>query len=257
MAGAGERGPVRLAILLGSIAGLIVIGVKTSSGSDGASASHRAAERDHPPGKIVAAVARRAVPRTVRRQIAEPQVHGAEAVRASGVTYLLGGSRRGPKGAKVPVASVLRVASQGPPPRVAKLPIAVTGAAAAAVGDRIYALGGRLAGGRPSRQVQEYDVATERSVIAGRLPRAVTRASALTLDGFVYLLGGITDRSPTKAIVRFDPWRNTAALAGHLPVPGSGGSAAATRSRRGYLVGARAPGTPRLNFVIRVRPWRE
>jgi hypothetical protein len=257
MAGAGERGPMRLAILLGSIAALIVIGVKTIGGSDGASASHRAAERDHPPGKIVAVVARRAVPRTVRRHDAEAQVHGAAAVRASGVSYLLGGSRPGAKGAKVPVASVLRVAGHSPPTRVAKLPIAVTGAAAAAIGDRIYALGGRLAGGGPSRLIQEYDVATERSVVAGRLPRPVTDSSALTLDGFVYLLGGITNGSPARAIVRFDPWRNTAALVGRLPVPASGGAATAVRSRRGYLVGARVPGTPHLNFVLSIRPRRE
>jgi hypothetical protein len=82
---------------------------------------------------------------------------------------------------------------------------ASAGAAGAAVGDRIYALGGRLANGRPSDLIEEYDVVTERSVIAGRLPRPVTDSAALTLGDFVYLIGGRVGDSPSREIVRFDP----------------------------------------------------
>ncbi|HEY6652816.1 MAG TPA: hypothetical protein VI028_01690 [Solirubrobacterales bacterium] len=250
MAGSGDGGPVRLAILVASIIGLIVIGVRTAGGPQGASASRRAAARDHPAGKVVAIAARRALPLSVRRQMGAPRSAGVATVRTSRATYLLGGTRPGAKGTRVPVASVLRVMGNGPPTRVAKLPVAVTDAAGAALGDRIYALGGRLANGRATDLIQEYDVATEHSVIAGKLPGPVTNGSALTLDGFVYLVGGLVDGSPTRAIVRFDPWRATTALAGHLPVPASGGVALASRSRRGYLVGASVPGAQSLDFEL-------
>ena len=250
MAGAGDGGPVRLAILVASIVGLVVLGVRTAGGPQGASASRRAAARDHPAGKLVAIAARRALPLSVRRQLAPPRAAGVATVRTSHGTYLLGGMRRGPKATRVPVASVLRALGHGPPTRVAKLPVPVTGAAGAVVGDKVFALGGRLGNGRPSDLIQEYDVATERSVIAAKLPEPVTDSTALTLDGFVYLVAGLVNESPTRAIVRFDPLRATAVLAGHLPVPASGGVALASRSRRGYLVGARVPGAEPLDFEL-------
>jgi Kelch motif len=253
MGDAGQGGPVRLAILLASIAGLLVLGVKTA-GSDNASASHALGHGT--PGRIIAVVSRRSVPVTVRRQVAVPEKRGAAAIRVAGATYLIGGTRRTARGSRVPVASVLRTVGRGAPTRVAKLRTPVAGAAGAVVGDRLYAIGGRLANGRPSNEVQEYDIATEHSVIAARLPRAIASASALTLDGYVYLLGGITSTGPTGTILRFDPWHDSVARAGHLPVRASGGRAAAVRSRRGYLVGASVPGAPRLNFVITARAPR-
>lgn len=248
---AAERGPMRLAILLGSLAGLFLLALHSIGGA--ASASHRPATA-RVPGKIVALAARRTLPLSIRRQLAAPRPAGPATVRSSGATYLLGGIRPGAKGRVVPVASVLRRVGGGGPTRVAKLPVPVTGAAGAAVGDRIYALGGRLANGRPSDLIEEYDVVTERSVIAGRLPRPVTDSAALTLGDFVYLIGGRVGDSPSREIVRFDPWRGTTALAGRLPVAASGGAAAAARLRRGYLANANVPGTSTLNFEITLRP---
>lgn len=252
MAGAGQRDPVRLAILLASITGLIVLGVKTVGGAQGSSAGRRAATRDRPAGKVIAIAARRALPLTVRRQIAAPSPRGVATVRTSRATYLLGGTRRGANGRRIPVASVLRTTGNGAAERVAKLPLAVAGAAGAVVGDKIFALGGRLAGGRTSDLIQEYDVATERSVIAAKLPAPVTDTAAFTLDGFVYLVGGLIDGSPTRTIVRFDPLRGTATAAGRLPVPASGGIAEASRRHRGYLVDADAAGAGPLDFEITV-----
>ena len=253
MAGAGDGGPVRLAILVASIVGLIVLGVRTAGGPQGASASRRAAARDQPAGKLVAIAARRALPLSVRREVAAPRAAGVATVRTSRGTYLLGGTRRGLKGTRVPVASVLRALGHGPPTRVAKLPVPVTGAAGAVAGDKVFALGGLRGGGRASDLIQEYDVATERSVIAAKLPEPVTDTAALTLNGFVYLVGGLVNGSPTRAIARFDPWRATVALAGHLPVAASGGVAAASRSRRGYLVGAHVSGAQPLDFELTLR----
>jgi hypothetical protein len=250
MRDAYEGGPVRLAVLLASIAILVVIGVKTVHGTKGASAS---AAGQGVPGRIVAVAARRPIPGRVRRQVALPPAHGSAAIRVAGATYLLGGIHRGARGHRRPVASVLRAVGGGTPTRVAKLPTAVSGAAPAVVGERLYAIGGRLANGKLSREVQEYDVATEKSVIAARLPKALWHASALTLDGYVYVLGGETRSGPTATILRFDPWRDAVSGAGHLPVRASGGAAAAARLRRGYLVGARVPGAGRLSFTITLR----
>jgi len=252
MAPADERGPVRLAILIGSIAALALIGIRTVESSAGASANHRAAARDHSPGKVVAIATRRALPADVRDRLAPPAGPAVATVRTSRATYLLGGTRRAARGRRIPVASVLRVIDHGPAERVAKLPVPVSGAAGAVVGDKVFALGGRLLGGRASALVQEYDVATERSVIAAKLPEPVTSSAALTLGGFVYLVGGRVDGSPTREIVRFDPLRGTTTPAGRLPVPASGGIAIAARRRRGYLVGSAAPGSAPLDFEITV-----
>jgi hypothetical protein len=250
---AGQGGPVRLTILLASIAGLIVLGVKTASGPQGASASHGPIAGHGVPGKIVAIPSRRRLPFAVRRQTVPPGPSGAAAIRIAGETYLLGGTRKSSHGHRVPVGSVLRSAGGGPSTRVAKLPTPVTGAAGAAVGDRLYAIGGRLANGKPSDEVQEYDIATEHSVIAARLPDPVSHASALTLDEFVYLLGGVRGGAPSRPILRFSAWRDTVAPAGHMPVPTMGGVATATRSHRGYLVGASVPGASRVTFVVTLR----
>jgi hypothetical protein len=254
MGDAYQGGPVRLGVLLSSIAILVVVGVKTVNGTDGASASR--ATGHGVPGRIVAVAARRPIPRTTRRQVALPSARGSAPIRVAGATYLLGGIRRGAHGRRRPVASVLRRVGSGAVTRVAKLPAPVSGAAAAVVGDRLYAIGGRLASGKLSREVQEYDVATERSVIAARLPKGLWHASALTLDGYVYVLGGETRSGPTAAVLRFDPWRDTVSGAGHLPVRATGGVAAAVRLRRGYLVDARVPGAGRLSFAITLRAPR-
>jgi hypothetical protein len=253
MVDTGQGGPVRLGILLASLALLLLVGVKTVTGPTGASAGSSAGHGT--PGRIIAVATRRRIPRVVRRQVALPRTRGAAAIKVAGTIYLLGGSRRGPHGKRVPVASVIRDTGGGNT-RVAKLPTAVSGAAAAAIGDRLYAIGGRLANGKPSDEVQEYDVATEHSVIAARLPKPLWRASALTLDGYVYVLGGATRGGPTATILRFDPWQDAVFRAGHLPVRATGGAAAAVRLRRGYLVGASAPGFGRLNITITARANR-
>jgi hypothetical protein len=251
MADAGQGGPVRFGILLASLALLALVAFKTVNGTEGASASRAAGHGT--PGWVIAVPARRRIPSAVRRQVALPRDRGSASIRVASGTYLLGGTRLGPRGHRVPVASVLRSVGRGPAERVAKLPTAVVGAASAVVGDRLYAIGGRLADGRPSREVQEYDIATERSVVAARLPKPLWHASALTLDGYVYVLGGATGGGPTASILRFDPWRDAVSRAGHLPDRATGGVAAAARLRRGYLIGARVPGTGRINFAITLR----
>jgi hypothetical protein len=251
MAGAGQGGPVRLAILLASLGGLAVLAVGTGGGLEGATASHTGAHGVS--GKILATIARRHVPAAVRRQLSVPHPPGAGAIRVAGSTYLLGGRRPRPGGPGVPDPAVLRSVNGGPFSRVARLPLPVADPAVAVVGDRLYAIGGRLADGRASNEVEEYDIATERSVVAARLPEPVTDACALTMDGFVYVIGGRRNGAPSRAILRFDPWGNRVRRAGKLPVPATGGGGSAVRARRAYVVGASAPGDPRVAFAITLR----
>ena len=250
-----QGGPVRLAILLASIAGMVVLGVKTAGGSD-ASASHGTAHGQA--GIIVAVRARGSIPALVGQRLgALPHKRGAAPVATGGSTiYLLGGTQRTAHGGRIPVGSVLRIDGPGERTRVAKLPTPVTGAAAAAVGDRLYAIGGRLANGKPSNEVQEYDIATEHSVIAARLPEGVSQASAVTLDGFVYVLGGDAGRGPSASILRFDPWADAVAPGGRLPVPVFGGAAAAVRPHYAYLVGATGPGGALAPYSLTLKPGR-
>jgi hypothetical protein len=76
-------------------------------------------------------------------------------IRGGGV-YLPGGSRRGPQELAVPV---LRSVEHLSAPRVAKLHTAVEGLAGGGR-DRLDAIGGRLANGQLSGDLQEFDVAT-------------------------------------------------------------------------------------------------
>src|SRR4051795_7975024 len=100
MADAGTGGPLRLGILLASIALLALIAFKTVKGTDGASASHAAGHGT--PGWVIAVPARRRIPWVVHRQLALRHAHGSAAIKVAGATYLLGGAGRGPSGHRVP-----------------------------------------------------------------------------------------------------------------------------------------------------------
>lgn len=238
---------MRLAILLVSIIGLLGAAVKTVGGSGGA-----VAHVEPNPGKVTAVVARGGVPLDVQTKLAAwshiPK--GAGAVDVGGATYVLGGESGGRNHATV--GSVLRRVGTEPYIRVARLPVPVTGAAIAHVGDRIYAIGGRLRGGKPSDKIEEYDIATEKSVVAGTLPQPLEQTAALNLGGFVYILGGSVNGTPSRAILRFDPFRETVALANHMLFPVVGGIGTTSRSGVGYVVGATSPRIGRINLAVSV-----
>jgi hypothetical protein len=254
MGDSGQGGPVRLAILLFSIVGMVVLGIKTTGGSDASTSQATAHGR---PGTILAVPARGAVPAVVGQRLhALPRKRGAAPLQAGGSIYLLGGTERTAIGGRTPVGTVLRIDGPTQRTRVAKLPTPVTDAAGAAVGDRLYAIGGLMANGRPSNAVQEYDIATEHSVIAARLPRPVSGASAITMEGFVYVLGGKTGAASSSAILRFDPYADAVAPGGRLPTPLEGGSAVAVRPRSAFLVGASGPDSSHLAYALTLKPGR-
>lgn len=169
------------------------------------------------------------------------------AVQVGGAAYLLGGYD-----GQSPSGSVLQTTNGAAFTRVARLPTPVRYTTAAALGDKIYAFGGELADGSDTGEIQEYDIATERAVVAGHLPDPVSHASAVTLDGAIYLLGGRIRGGPSDQILRFDPSRNVAVPAGRLPHAIFDG-AASTYHGRAYLLGGLGDGETALDSVIALR----
>ncbi len=153
------------------------------------------------------------------------------AVNLGGAVYLVGGVNR-----RTTSAGIIETTDGRAFVRVGHLPTAVREAAVAALPDKIYVFGGRLANGRATNKIQEYDRASQRSVIAGYLPEPLSEASAVTLDGVIYLLGGRIRGAASERIYRFDPGHNVTLPAGHLPWPIYDG-AAVSYLGRAFLVG--------------------
>jgi hypothetical protein len=166
------------------------------------------------------------------------------AVHVGAAAYLIGGF----DGTR-PDGSVLQTTDGRSFTRVARLPTAVRYAAVAALPDKIYVFGGELGSGHDTNEIQEYDIATERSVVAGRLPGPVSHASAITLEGTIFLLGGRVGGAGTDRIYRFDPARNAVTPAGRLPQPVYDGAAGAL-DNRAFLIGGIGGSGTSLSSVI-------
>jgi hypothetical protein len=174
-------------------------------------------------------------------------VSDLSAVPVAGAAYVLGGFD-----GQRPSASVLQTTNGRAFTRVARLPTPVRYTAAATFGDKIYTFGGELANGSDTNEIQEYDIATEHSVVAGHLADPVSHAAAVTLDGTIYLLGGRVHGAASDQILRFDPTRNVGVPAGHLPQRVFDG-AAATYGGRAYLLGGLGSADSALDSVIDLR----
>ena len=166
------------------------------------------------------------------------------AVVVGGAAYVFGGFN-----GSLPSAAVLQTTNGRAFTRVARLPTPVRYATVAATQDKIYVFGGELASGQDTDEIQEYDIATERSVVAGHLDEPVSHASAVSLDGGLYLIGGRIRGSASDQILRFDPTTNRALPAGRLPAPVFDG-AARTYGDHVYLVGGVGRSGSTLDTVI-------
>ena len=100
--------------------------------------------------------------------------------------------------------------------------------------------------------IQATDPTTGHTSIVGHLPAPVSHASAVALDGRIYMLGGLVRGSPTSRILVFDPSSPKVRLAGHLPLAVSH-AAAATAGGTAYLIGGLGTGGKTLASVIEVR----
>jgi outer membrane protein assembly factor BamB len=166
------------------------------------------------------------------------------AVTVGGSAYVLGGYD-----GTTPIASVLQTADGTSFTRIATLPDPARYMAVAALGGRIYTFGGETASGRASDAIQEVDPHAKDARVVGHLSRALSHASAIALDGSVFVLGGDTGEGVSKEIWRFDPGNGTVRPAGRLPVAIAGGSAATVGST-GYLIGGTGAGEAPLRTVV-------
>jgi N-acetylneuraminic acid mutarotase len=102
------------------------------------------------------------------------------------------------------------------------VPSAFSAAAGAALGDRMYVVGGNdIAENRKARvdgrQVFAYDVGSKRWTSLAPMPAARTNLAAVAIDGRLYALGGLDPVHPTRTVFVYDPARNRWAQAAPLP----------------------------------------
>jgi Kelch motif len=171
------------------------------------------------------------------------------AAATGGVAYVAGGYD-----GSTPLSSILRIEGGGGRlNRVGTLPTAVRYSALASIGGRIYAFGGELADGSDTNEIQEYDPATHRASIVGRLRQPVSHASALVLGGAIFMLGGRRNGAASAQILRFDPSHGGAVRAGRLPAPVFD-AAAGVVGGVGYLAGGIGAAGTSVDSVIAVHP---
>lgn len=132
---------------------------------------------------------------------------------------------------------------------IARLPIAVRYAAVAAVGERVFVIGGTSASGDVST-IQVVDIATGTARVAGHLPAPVSHATALVLGGRIVVAGGRRSGRALDAVVSVDPTTLVVASAGRLPRPLSD-VAGVVADGVGYLLGGEAAGP--LSTIIAIR----
>jgi hypothetical protein len=170
------------------------------------------------------------------------------AIELDGAAYVVGGYD-----GRVASGGVLQTADGRRITTVARLPAPVRYTALAAIGGKIYAFGGELGTGADTDLIQEYDLTSGRTKVAGHLPEPTSHASAVTLDGAAYLLGGRTSGSASDQILRFDPARNAFAAAGRLP-RAVFDAAAGTAGDVAYLFGGIDARGASTDSILVVRP---
>jgi N-acetylneuraminic acid mutarotase len=91
--------------------------------------------------------------------------------------------------------------------RIATLPSAVTHAAAAALGNAVYVLGGRGSVlGTQTRRITSIDLRTGRVRTAGGLPRALSDAGAAAVGSAIVVAGGRDSSGSVRSeVLRLEP----------------------------------------------------
>jgi hypothetical protein len=142
---------------------------------------------------------------------------------------------------------------------VAELAVPVRYAAVAGLGSALWVIGGVTStseGGTPveTDAVQRIDLVSGKVTVAGHLPQAMGHATAVVLDGQIFVLGGRSGSVPSAAIWRLDPASGALALAGHLPEAVSD-AGSVTVGGVSYLVGGEVTGpTAPLDTVVVLHP---
>ena len=142
--------------------------------------------------------------------------------------------------------------------RVAHLSIGVRYAAVAGIGSTLWVVGGVTStsegGITDTNAVQKVNLISGRVTVVGRLPKPMGHATALVLDGQIFVLGGRSGTVPSSAIFRLDQSTGAVVRAGHLPRAVSDAGSVVVDGV-GYLVGGEVTGPAEpLDTVVTLRP---
>ena len=124
--------------------------------------------------------------------------------------------------------------------RVADLPVPVRYAAVAGDGMRIWVFGGLTPAGN-SRVIQQVNLGTGKASVVGRMPAAMSAATAVTLQGRIFIAGGQVTKgggavAPSRKVLAYDPVHHRVTTVGKLPVAVTN-AAAAVVGGTAFLVG--------------------
>lgn len=108
---------------------------------------------------------------------------------------------------------------------VASLPEGIFDAGAAAVGGKVYLVGGKSQS-ETLDTILEFDPATNTTKVVYNLPVAIRLARAVAFDQKVYILGGRLGTTVVSTIRVYDPIEKTSQVVGNLPEPRYWGAAA-------------------------------
>jgi hypothetical protein len=142
--------------------------------------------------------------------------------------------------------------------QVARLAIPVRYAAVAGIGTTLWVVGGVTStsegGTTETDAVQKVDLVSGLVTVTGRLPEPMGHATALTLDGQIFVLGGRSGTVPSATILRLDPASGALTPAGDLPQAVSDAGSVAVGGV-GYLVGGEVTGPAQpLDTVVALHP---
>ena len=123
---------------------------------------------------------------------------------------------------------------------VTALPVPVRYAAMTALGDKLYVFGGSLGGSENATNatnvIQEVDLQARTARVLVSMPHTLSDATAVTVQGKVFVLGGRVDGAVSPQVWQFDPNAPGLTPVGNLPVALSD-SAAVVVHDVAYLLG--------------------
>jgi hypothetical protein len=144
---------------------------------------------------------------------------------------------------------------------VAQLDIPVRYAAVAGLDNTLWLVGGVTStsegGTTETDAIQKVDLNSGQVTVTGRLPQPMGHATAVILDGQIFVLGGRSGSVPSAAIFRLDAASGALAPAGQLPGAVSDAGSVVVDGV-GYLVGGEVtgPAEPR-DTVVALRPSQQ
>lgn len=157
------------------------------------------------------------------------------AAAAGGVVYVVGGY----DGTTL-VSDVLATTDGTTFRVVARLPVPVRYPAVAATGGKLFVVGGATSGGEnagvDTNAVQVVDLTSGAASVLARMPQTRSHATAVTIDGRVFVLGGHVAGRWSDDVSELDPATGVLHTVARLPRPLSDAGGAVIGSRA-YLVG--------------------